>query len=75
MVEVVEGMVGGGQARGSMRHCMPPMTLASGLSMENGDEWSLSSRESNFRLLGRGVSGHKAQSAREEGVGSAIESL
>ena len=75
VAEVVEGMVGGGQERGSTRHCMPPTTLASGLSMADEDGGNLSSRESDFRLPGRGVSDHRAQRAREVGVGSATESL
>ena len=68
-------MVGGGQGRDSRRHCMPPMTLASGPSMAGTDESIPSRRESSFRLPFRGVSGHKAHRAREDGVELATESL
>ena len=65
----------GGQGRGSRRHCMPPTTLASGSRATAVDEGVASPRESSFRLPGRGVSCHRAHSAREEGVGSLVESL
>ena len=68
-------MVGGGQGRGSRRHCMPPMTLASRSSMAGTDESIPSLRQSSFRLPGRGDSDHKAHRAREDGVELAIESL
>lgn len=54
---------------------MPPITLASGPPAAGTDEGSSSLRESLFRLPGRDVSFHKAQRAREEGVGLAMESL
>ena len=54
---------------------MPPMTFSSGASMAGGDESIPSFIESNFRLLGRGVSGHNAHRAREDGVELATESL
>lgn len=75
MAEIVGDIVGGGQGRDSRRHCMPPMTFSSGLSMAGADESIPSLRESSFRLPGRGVSGHKAHRAREDGVESATESL
>ena len=54
---------------------MPPMTLSSGPPMAGGDESVPSLRESSFRLPDRGVSGHKAHRAREDGVELATESL
>ena len=54
---------------------MPPTTLVSRPSMAGTDESIPSLRESSFRLPGRGVSGHKAHRAREDGVELAIESL
>lgn len=68
-------MVGGGQAMGSRRHCMPPTTLAPVPSVGDADNGISLSRESTFRLPGRGVSCHKAHRAREEGVGLEMESL
>lgn len=68
-------VVGGGQGRGSRRHCMPPITLASGSLVAGVNEGGSSLRESSFRLPGRGVSCHVAHRAREEGVGLAMESL
>lgn len=68
-------MVDGGQGRGSRRHCMPPITLASGSVVASLDEGASSLRESSFRFPGRGVSCHRAQRARDEGVGLAMESL
>lgn len=68
-------VLGGGQGRGSRRHCMPPMTLASDSLGPDVDDGTSSLRESSFRLPGRGVSCHRAHRAREDGVGSAMESL
>ena len=53
---------------------MPPMTLSSMPLMAGTDEGESSMRESSFRF-DRGISGHKAHRAREEGVGLAMESL
>ena len=71
---VVE-VVGGGQGRGSRRHCMPPMTLASGSPFVGADEDGSLLNESSFRLPGRDISRHRAQSARDEGEALAIESV
>ena len=68
------GIVDGGQGKGSRRHCMPPITLASGSVVAGVDEGISSLRDSSFRFPGRGVSCHRAQRARDEGVGLAIES-
>ena len=68
-------MVGGGQGRDSRRHCMPPISVSSGPSVAGADESIPSLRESSFRLPGRGLSGHKAHRAREDGVELATESL
>lgn len=54
---------------------MPPMTLASEASMADTDGGCSWSRDWDFGLPGRGVSGDKAHRASEEEVGLAMESL
>lgn len=54
---------------------MPPMTLASGSPFVGADEDGSLLNESSFRLPGRDISRHRAQSARDEGEALAIESV